>query len=46
MHACFVFLLDSVVSLAVSRSLFERFFVPILQGIAASIGISNFFLAF
>ena len=42
MHACFVFVLDSVVSLAGSRSLLERFFVPI----AASIGISNFFCAF
>ena len=48
MHACFVFwiLLGPLVSSSVSRDLFERFFVLILQGIDASICISNFFLAF
>ena len=47
MHA-FVFwmLLDSLVSFAVFRDLLERFFVPILLSIAASIGISNFSLRF
>ena len=45
--ACMLcFLLESVVSLAVSCNRFERFFVPTLQGIAASIGTSNFFLRF
>ena len=39
-------LLDSSVSLTVARSLFKRFFVPILQGIAASMGISKRCLAF
>ena len=46
MHACFVLTVDSAVSLAVSCRFFERFFVPILQNIAAFIGTSNFFLAF
>ena len=48
MHACYVFWfsLDSLVALAVSRSSLERFFVPMLQGIAACRGNSNFFLAF
>ena len=48
-NACFVFLnfvLDSSLSLTFSRSFFKHFFVHILQGIAASIRISNFFLAF
>ena len=44
MHACFVFwiLLDSLVALAVSRSLFQRLYVFMLQGIAPSIGIFDF----
>ena len=46
MHACFVFgiLLDASLFASVSWKL-ERFFVPFLQGIAASIGSSNFLLA-
>ena len=45
MHAYFCpldFFLEPWVSSSVSRGLLERFFVPSLQGIAASIGISNF----
>ena len=38
--------LDSSLSLTVHRSFFKHFFVPVLQSIAASIIISNFFLAF
>ena len=41
----FEFVLDSSLSLTASSSFFKHFFVPFLQGIAASITISNFFLA-
>ena len=48
MHACFVFwiLLEPLVSSSVSRDLLGRFVVLSLQGTVASIGVSNFFLAF
>ena len=47
MHALsFGLLLDSSLSLTVARSFLRRFFVSILQGIAASIGISQRCLAF
>ena len=48
MHAYFVFFisLDPLVSLSVSSSLLGRLIVLNLQGMAASIGISNLFRAF
>ena len=44
--ACMLCLVEALVSLAVSCSLSGRFFVPILQDTAASIGIYNIFHAF